>query len=226
MLDALRLPGRIRAAAVAAALFATGLPSAALAHPHVFVDAKAEILFNSQGRMTDVRNVWEFDPAFSAFASQGLDKNGDGKLSTKELAPLAHTNVTSLKVYAFFTFLSIGKRQLKFKFPDQYFLRSRNKRLTLFFQLPLTEPAAPGPDTRLEIFDPQYFVAFTFAKQDPLTLYHAPPGCTAQFHPPQPLNASLMAKIAAVPASRHDLPPALRDAAVGLANYFTLRCPQ
>ncbi len=207
------------------AVFALCGPTAAVAHPHVFVDARAEILFDHQGRMAAIRHVWEFDPAFSAFASQGLDKNGDGKLSTEELAPLAKTNVTSLKYYGFFTRLSVEGHALKLKFPDRYFLRSQDHRLTLYYELPLVTPTRVGAKTVLEIYDPEYFVAFTFAKKAPITLYHAPGGCHAEYHPPHPLDASIMAKLAAVPASQHDLPPALRDAAVGLANLISVECP-
>jgi ABC-type uncharacterized transport system substrate-binding protein len=201
-------------------------PAAALAHPHVFVTAKAEILFDAQGRMIDVRHVWQFDPAFSAFATQGLDKNGDGKLSDSELAPLAKINVDSLKAYGFFTWLSIGKKQLKFKFPDQYFLRIYDGLLTLYYELPLATPVAPGPDTKLEIYDPEYFVAFTFVKDQPILLDHAPAACTAQYHPPHPLDASMMMRLSQIPASQHDLPPALRDAAVGLAHIIQISCPR
>jgi ABC-type uncharacterized transport system substrate-binding protein len=221
MLD---LPRFTRRFAMIAGL-AVGVPVAAAAHPHVFVKAKAEVLFDDQGRIVDVRHVWQFDPAFSAFASQGLDTNHDGKLSAKELAPMAKTNVDSLKVYDFFTWLTIGKKKVKFKFPDKYFLRDYNGLLTLYYELPLAEPAKPGPHMTLEIYDPQYFVAFTFAKQDPITLYHAPPGCKAAYHPPHPLDAKIMAELAAVPASQHDLPPALEDAAVGLANMIDISCP-
>lgn len=200
-------------------------PMAAVAHPHVFVDAKAEIVFDSQGRMTAVRNIWRFDAAFSAFASQGLDKNGDGKLSHAELAPLAKTNVESLKDYGFFTRLSVGGRELKLKFPDRYFLRSHGDQLTLYFELPLATPARVGPKTVLEVYDSEYFVAFTFVKQDPITLEHAPGGCRATYHPPHPLDASVMMRLSQVPKSQRDLPPALRDAAAGLANLITVECP-
>jgi ABC-type uncharacterized transport system substrate-binding protein len=222
LLDILRSPCRIGLIAIVAA----GAPTGAGAHPHVFVDAKAEILFDAHGRMTHVRHVWQFDRAFSAFASQGLDNDGDGKLSAKELAPLAKVNVDSLKEYDYFTHLTIGKREVKFNVPDQYFLRIYDGRLTLFYELPLAKPTPPGPVMTLEIYDPEYFVAFTFAKKDPIALYHAPHGCTARYHPPHPLDADIMAKLAAIPASHHDLPPALADAAVGLANLIKLTCPR
>jgi ABC-type uncharacterized transport system substrate-binding protein len=198
---------------------------AAKAHPHVFVDARAEILFDRQGRMTHVRHVWEFDLAFSAFAIQGLDTDGDGKLSNKELQPLAKVNVDSLKEYAYFTYLTVGGKTVKFNYPDQYFLRLYENRLTLYYQLPLAVPTSPGTDTRLEIYDPEYFVAFTFAATNPIALYHAPTGCDAAYHPPRRLDAGIMAELAAIPQEQHDLPPALRDAAVGLANTITVRCP-
>jgi ABC-type uncharacterized transport system substrate-binding protein len=217
----------LRWSALGGAVFALalGAPVTALAHPHVFVDAKAEIVFDSQGRMTAVRNIWRFDPAFSAYASQGLDKNGDGRLSDEELAPLAETNVTSLKDFGFFTRLSVDGRELKLKFPDRYFLRASGDQLTLYYQLPLEAPARVGAKTVLEVYDPEYFVAFAFVKKDPITLEHAPAGCRAEYHPPRPLDASVMMRLSQVPASQRDLPPALRDAAVGLANLITVECP-
>jgi ABC-type uncharacterized transport system substrate-binding protein len=198
----------------------------ALAHPHVFVEAATEILFDTQGRMTHVRHAWTFDRAFSAFAAQGLDKNGDGKLSDSELAPLAKTNVNSLAEYGFFTWLSIDKTRVKLDFPDKYFLRTSNGQLTLYFELPLSAPTRPGKTTTLEVFDPEYFVAFAFSTKEPITLFRAPQGCTARYHPPHPLDAAIVAKLSAIPADQRDLPPALRDAAVGLAHVMEITCPQ
>ena len=204
-----------------AAVFA---PVAAAAHPHVFVDAKAEVLFDAQGRLTGIRHVWTFDPAFSAFAVQGLDKNHDGKLSADELAPLAKTNVTSLNRYSFFTILTIDGKKIPLRFPDVYFLRWQGNHLTLFYQLPLKQPVAVRQKATLEVYDPEYFVAFTFEKKDPVTLFQAPAGCHAEYHPPRPINAHIMAELAAIPIDQHDLPAALRDAAVGLANIITMEC--
>jgi ABC-type uncharacterized transport system substrate-binding protein len=204
-------------------LLAIATPAAA--HPHVFVDARAEVLFDAQGHITHVRHIWQFDRAFSAFAVQGLDKNGDGKLSMDELAPLAKVNVESLKEYGFFTTLTIGKERVKFKFTDQYFLRIYNGRLTLYYQLPLATPAAPAAEMTLEVYDPEYFVAFTFVKDGPIILDKAPKGCSGEYHPPRELDAAMMAQLSAIPKEQHDLPPALKDAALGLANLIVIKCP-
>src|SRR5690606_5601131 len=74
------------AASILAALVLVLAATAARAHPHVFIDARAEIVFDAEGRVAAIRHVWQFDEGFSIYATQGLDEDGDGKLSDAELA--------------------------------------------------------------------------------------------------------------------------------------------
>ncbi|MGG3815578.1 DUF1007 family protein, partial [Methylorubrum rhodesianum] len=77
----------LRRLAVTAALgLAAGLAasSPASAHPHVWITAKAELAYEA-GRVTGIRHAWTFDPEYTAFLTQGLDANGDGKVSPEEL---------------------------------------------------------------------------------------------------------------------------------------------
>jgi ABC-type uncharacterized transport system substrate-binding protein len=197
----------------------------AVAHPHVFVDAKAEVVFDPQGRITAVRNIWQFDEAFTAFAIQGLDADGDGKLSDAELAPLAKVNVDSLKEYDFFTYLVFGKDKHVFVPPTEYWLEFHGARLTLFFTLPLKQPVAVHGTATIEIFDPEYFVAFSFIKDKPVALDGPPAGCSATYRAPHELDASTMNALAAIPMEQHDLPPDLLNAASALASLITVKCP-
>ncbi len=208
-----------------AGLLAVVVAGPAIAHPHVFVDARAEIVFDKAGEITAIRHIWQFDEAFTAFAIQGLDANNDGKLSDAELKPLAKVNVNSLKEYRFFTWLRQGKKSYPFVPPTEYWLEFHGGRLTLFYTLPLKTPVAIHGKATLEVFDPEYFVAFTFPQHQAVTLTNAPAGCTAQYHPPQMLDAKTMAALSAIPADQHDLPPELQDAAAGLANLILLNCP-
>jgi ABC-type uncharacterized transport system substrate-binding protein len=201
-----------------------GLPAEPSAHPHVLVEAKSEVVFDADGRMRSVRHVWQFDPAFSAYAIQGLDANGDGQLSDAELQPLAKVNVESLQEFDFFTYLAIDGTSLEFAEPQEYWLELRGGGLTLFYELPLKKPAAVAPDTTLEVFDPEYFVAFTFVEDDPVTLIDAPQNCTAIYHPPAELDAQTMAMLGALPQDQRELPPELAGAADDLANVAEIKC--
>ena len=214
-----------RIAIAIAGLLAVAVAGPASAHPHVFVDARAEIVFDKAGEITAIRHIWQFDEAFTAFAIQGLDANNDGKLSDAELKPLAKVNVDSLKEYGFFTWLRQGKKSYPFVPPTEYWLEFHGGRLTLFYTLPLKKPVAIHGKATLEVFDPEYFVAFTFPEHKAVTLTDAPPGCKAAYHPPHMLDAKTMAKLSAVPVDQHDLPPELQDAAAGLANLIALDCP-
>jgi len=200
------------------------LPFAAHAHPHVLVDARSEVVFDDQGRMASVRQVWQFDPAFSAYAIQGLDTDGDGQLSDAELQPLAKVNVDSLHEFDFFTYLTIGDTPIKFVDPKEYWLEMNGENLVLFYNLPLETPTAVGPDTILEVFDPEYFVAFNFVKDDPVTISNAPSGCSAVYHPPGQIDAQTMAMLGAIPQDQRELPPELAGAADDLANTATISC--
>src|SRR5262245_119442 len=75
----------------------------ALAHPHVWVTMKSEMVYGPDGSLTGVRHAWTFDDMFSAFATQGIESKKKGEFTREELAPLAEVNVTSLKEFDFFT---------------------------------------------------------------------------------------------------------------------------
>ncbi len=161
------------------ALAALALPlaaGAALAHPHVYVTMKSEILHDAQGRMTGIRHHWTFDDMFSAYATQGLESKQKGVFTREELQPLAEVNVTSLKEFDFFTQGMLNGSKAEFEQPVDYFLESADSLLTLHFTLPLKAPL-PVKTMDLEIYDPLYFVAFEFAEKDAITLPGAPAAC-------------------------------------------------
>src|SRR3954469_23009148 len=87
------------------ALAAFGCAGPALAHPHVWVTAKAQIAFAPGGKVTAIRHAWTFDAAYSTYVTQGLDKNGDGTLTPDELQDLAKENAESLVEFDYFTAL-------------------------------------------------------------------------------------------------------------------------
>lgn len=209
--------------AAAAALYVTATTEA-VAHPHVFVDAQAEIVFDAGQRLAEIHNIWRFDEAFSEYAVQGLDADGDGKLSEAELKPLAEINVKSLKDFEFFSYLTVGSDRAPLLPPEKYWLEFKDGRLTLFFTLPLEEPTTVAAHAMLEVFDREYFVEFGFAKNQPVRLKGAPAGCSMRHHAPEELDPQTMTVLGAIPQDQRELPPDLVQAVSSLANYVAVTC--
>jgi len=156
------------------ALACAGAP--ALAHPHVFVTMKSEIVYDAEGRVTGIRQAWTFDDMFSTYATQGLESKEKGVFTREELAPLAEVNVTSMKEFDFFTQAKLNGKKAEFDAPVDYWLEFKDSFLTLHFTLPVKGPVKTQ-DLSLEIYDPVYFVSFSFADKDPVAMAGAPAKC-------------------------------------------------
>jgi ABC-type uncharacterized transport system substrate-binding protein len=157
--------------------------SAAQAHPHVWITATSELIYAPDGSITGVRHAWAFDDMFSTYALQGIETKTKGVYSREELAPLAQTNVESLKDFAYFTFAKADGKKEKFQEPVDYFLEYKDATLTLHFTLPLKTPVK-SRELAVEVFDPSFFIDFGFAKKDPVTLVGAPAACQMKFQRP------------------------------------------
>jgi ABC-type uncharacterized transport system substrate-binding protein len=171
---------------------AVGFASDAVAHPHVWATVRSEILFGPDKTLTGIRQIWTFDEFYSAMAVQGLDADGDGVYSEKELDPLAKVNVESLEEFAYFTFVrEEGKDDfLSLKPPEDYSISYDGTLVTLRFTLPLQTPADPeSKPVTVDVYDPSFFVAFGFAEKNPVTTVGDAPGCTATMETPDAESA-------------------------------------
>jgi ABC-type uncharacterized transport system substrate-binding protein len=165
-----------------------GFTPHAVAHPHVWATVRSEIMFGPDHKITGIRHAWTFDEFYSAMAVQGLDADGNGTYSKKELDPLAKVNVESLEEFAYFTFVrEAGKDKfLPLKLPEDYSIDYDGTLITLHFTLPLKTPVDPkAKDVTIDVYDPSFFVAFGFAEKTPVRIAGTPaPGCTANVETP------------------------------------------
>jgi ABC-type uncharacterized transport system substrate-binding protein len=167
---------RISRLVFAAAAFLAAAPTQAFAHPHVFVTMKSEIVYGADGMVTAVRHAWAFDDMFSTYALQGVDSKKKGEFTREELTPLAEVNVTSLKEYDYFTQGQADGKKIEFGGAADYWLEFKDSVLTLHFTLPVKSPVK-GQAVNFEIYDPSYFIDFSFEDKDPVKLAGAPGQC-------------------------------------------------
>ncbi|WP_194164615.1 DUF1007 family protein [Microvirga thermotolerans] len=208
----------------AGALAAFAAP--ALAHPHVWVTARAELVYDREGRITGIRHAWTFDKAYSAFVTQGLDRNGDGKLTPDELQDLAKENTESLVEFDYFTVLKSSGRKQDFDAPRDYRMAYGEEALTLTYLLPLKSPAA-AKTVSLEVYDPTYFVSFTLAEGDAVALAGAPQGCAINISRPKNPDSGASAQAQAQPLSEAFFQTLTAASTFGVqfANKAIVACP-
>ena len=201
---------------------AVAFANVASAHPHVWVEAHEKVMFDKDGKVAGIRSDWVFDEMYSAFAVQGLEKNG--KLATtKDLASLAKTNVESLADFDYFTFAKADGHKVTFAKPIDYTLEERSdKRVVLHFTLPLAAPTKTGRFMTVQIYDPTYFVDFELAPNDPVALADAPSGCSKSVLGANPLVVQDGKKLAQ--AFDTGLTPS-DDFAVKMAGRVIVACP-
>jgi ABC-type uncharacterized transport system substrate-binding protein len=205
-----------------AAVFAAVLTQIAAAHPHVWVTARAQVIFNARGEVEAIRNSWTFDEMYSAFVTEGQGKPGE-LLTKEELAPLAKTNIESMAEFDFFTYAKAAGQKVEFGTPTDYSLEERaDKLVVLRFTLPLKTPASASKAFSFQVYDPTYFVAFEMEKDNPVGMAGAPKGCSINQLGLKPLAADDTKKLSESFFS--GLSPGY-DFGVKLASRIIVACP-
>jgi len=198
--------------------------TAALAHPHVWVTMKSELVYAPDGTVTGVRHAWTFDDMFSVFATQGIDSKTKGEFTREELAPLAEVNVTSLKEYDYFTYAKANGKTVEFNEPSaDYYLEFNPKDtvLTLHFMLPFKAPVQ-AKDLLIEVYDREFFVDFSFAEKDPAKLVGAPARCKLTVRRPEEMNAALSQRLSQLGADQRDSSLTIGSE---YGNKLLVKCP-
>jgi ABC-type uncharacterized transport system substrate-binding protein len=193
------------------------------AHPHVWVTMTSEIAYDPNGQVEGVRHAWSFDEAYSAFAVQGLDTNQDGTTSREELQELAKINTESLIEFNYFTVVKADGKMQEFAAPKDYWLEFDGKNLTLHFTLPLATAIKAARTLWVEMYDPTYFVSFSFnEKPDPVMLAGAPAGCSLTVTRPKPPET---ASLQAMGETFFDTLSAGSDFGAQFASRVLVACP-
>jgi ABC-type uncharacterized transport system substrate-binding protein len=209
----------IRAVLLAIVTLAFAAP--ALAHPHVWVTMRTELLYAPDGTITGVRHHWAFDDMFSAFATQGLDAKEKGHFTREELAPLAKVNVESLKEYDYFTYATADGTKVPLSDPAPgYWLDYKDTILTLNFVLPFKTPVK-AKELKIEVYDPTIFVDFEWAKDQPVHLIGAP-HCMADVVKPREMTYAEGQALSNIPADQTNTTMAW---GAQFSNKILVHCP-
>ncbi|GHB32461.1 DUF1007 family protein [Salinicola rhizosphaerae] len=180
-----RLAGRLLP--VLPVLLMLGLPSAALAHPHGWVDVSVEGIFDDRGELTALRQRWRMDPFYSQVVMEDMASVKDGSTMAQRLDALGVEIRDNLAKENNLTHITLdGQPVAQGKVTDTN-TEYRDERLVFSFVLPLAhaQPMA-GHTLRYRVYDATYYIEMLHEANadgsqplpDALTMADAPAGCT------------------------------------------------
>lgn len=151
-------------ASAAIALLASVAP--ALVHPHVFAEARLDVMLGPEKTVKSLRHLWRFDDVFSSTVLMEFDKNADLKLDDAELREVANTVFTSLAEYDYFQVVTEDSKNVEMKPPAQLIANYENDQLIILFE---SEPKAPlklAGKVDFGIYDPTFYTAIDFTEDE------------------------------------------------------------
>ena len=197
----------------------------AAAHPHLWIDVSATVVFDAKRQVTAIETRWEFDELYSVFATEGMDADGDGRFSSQELAGLAAENIKQLKEWHYFAVVESGGKRAGLAPVTEYVMTWGGGRLSLDMTLRLVKPLDPvAKPVRFAFFDPTYYIDLVFARTEPLRLAGPPEHCRARVDVPDTAGGTTVPDDIAN-AMRNDPNKPLESLGARFAEWVTLDCP-
>jgi ABC-type uncharacterized transport system substrate-binding protein len=166
-----------------AAICATG---SALAHPHIFAEARLEIALGDNGDVQEFRHVWRFDEFFSSTVLLEFDANTNLTLEQEELEAIGNVIKGSLAEFDYFTIVSHNGASLDITPPEQIYADFKDNQLLIFFAVTPAETPPLDGKISVGVYDPTMYTAIDFVNDSDLVVIGDAPGCERAVVRPDP----------------------------------------
>lgn len=143
-------------------------PSLADAHPHIFAEARLEVVAAADGSISELRNVWRFDEIFSSSVLMDFDKNTNLKLDADELGEVGKTVLESLADFNYYTSITENGKSITVARPDVINVDFQNGQLLMFFAVKPSSAIPIKGKLTFGVYDPTLYAAMDFASDDDL----------------------------------------------------------
>ncbi len=156
----------------------------AVGHPHVFIDAKIEVILNAENSATGVRISWTYDDLYSLYVvgDMGLDLDWDGKLTADEEARLAGFDMNWELGFPGDTYALLADRELALSRPQDWSASYAEGKITSTHLRTFDVPVPVGAEPLIvQVYDPGFYTAYAIAFDPVLT---GGTGCEAVAYEP------------------------------------------
>lgn len=136
----------------------------AAAHPHVFIDADAALIFGASGQLEAVRVTWTYDEFYSLMMVEDsrLDADADGIPDADRLEAFAGRDVDWAAGFPGHILVEHQGQPVELAAPLAHEAGYANGRILTSHVRPLKTPLSVTETEQLELrlYDPEYFVAY------------------------------------------------------------------
>ncbi|MBD0414439.1 DUF1007 family protein [Oryzicola mucosus] len=175
-------------ASVATALLLSTVP--AQVHPHVFAEARLDIVLNADGKtVKSLRHLWRFDDLFSSTVLMEFDKNSDLKLDDAELQEVSQTVFDSIGEFNYFQIVTEGGKDVAMKPPAQLMANYDKDQLIILFESEPKDPLKLTDKVTFGVYDPTFYTAIEFLEDDNMKVDSLPAACSQAVVRPDPDEA-------------------------------------
>jgi ABC-type uncharacterized transport system substrate-binding protein len=204
---------------LAAFLASTGPASV---HPHVFAEARLDVVVNPDQTVKSLRHLWRFDDLFSSTVLVEFDKNGDLKLDDAELQDVSQTVYASLAEYNYFQLVSVDGKDVAMNPPAALMANYENDQLIILFESEPKEPLALKGKVDFGVYDPTFYTAIDFIEDENMAVKDLPAICKRAVIRPDPDEAIAQNQASLTDAFFND--PAGTDLSKIFATKLELTC--
>ncbi len=176
---------RTMAAATAVALSGAN----AIAHPHVFAEARLDVVVDAGATVRSLRHLWRFDDAFSSTVLVEFDRNGNLVLDVDELEEVGGVIHESLAEYGYFQFVTADGADVAMQAPERIVADMQDGQLIVLFESQPRQPLRLAGRLTFGIFDPTFFTAIDYTQDEWMAVENLPASCTRKVVRPDPDEA-------------------------------------
>lgn len=158
-------------------------------HPHVFAEARLDVVVGEDLIVESLRHVWRFDDLFSSTVLMEFDQNSDLKLDEAELQSVSDTVYQSLADFDYFQLVTADGKDVVMQPPPKLMVNFEDNQLIIFFESQPKEPLKLAGRLDFGVYDPTFYTAIDFLEDDNMAVSGLPDDCSRAVVRPDPDEA-------------------------------------
>lgn len=159
------------------------------AHPHVFAEARLDVVVGEGREVKALRHVWRFDDLFSSTVLLEFDTNQDLELDDEELELVASVVHESLAEFDYFQLVTLDGEDVRMNAPERMAAYFQDNQLVIQFESTPAQPLILSGKVDFGVYDPTFYTAIDFIEDSYMVVEGLPSNCSRAVIRPDPDEA-------------------------------------